>query len=730
MAELKAPSVPALQSSELSLSCVSCGEKVEELKCLPCLHPLALCEKVECREKISHCGISCEICEEMFLLSPEELPCHPFALRKALGNQYQKEGVVCQEEHEEERSAVSFCSGCDAFVCQECVDHHKSRKLLKKHELKPLQEMFDQGSKREDSFICGKHRKTCELYCHACDEMICIACSSVEPHRSHKLSYIDDKLRGSNGTTLTQCLLSVRAQRKATEAALQEVRDSKVSLLQQCQQSIKFIAEVKDHLITMVNTRCDGLAAEVREAEDKGRRELEVQERTLKINLKKLDAFHDLSEEMSLKGTTEEQLSLRKNIVNRISSLSSSISVPKASIRPSVGFISSKEEQLEKDMSSLGSICYGPHPPNCIMKGLEVKDKITTCRIRPWIKKTIHFKVITRDKRGNECRGGDKVLAVLRPVTAGVPVFGNITDERDGTYEVQFTSVPSENCHLSVTVGGRDVAGSPVEVKVVSASESYAIKKVFKHPSGLEYLGVAIGPDGLLHCSDSNGQVTILNRQGQVVRSFQVKNAARLRGIAVSRTGNIIVSEYNGDFINVYTADGKFVRQIGEKGRKQSQLNGPLGLAVNKEGLIFVVEHDGHCVSLFSEEGTFLYSFGHKGEAEGEFQFPQDILIAPDDLVYVTDGGRNRIQVFQQNGQFVRQFGNGIVRVPIGISIMADGHIVVASYGEDKLSIFTQEGKCFHEVTNIGLSGPYGVAVDNEKLIYIADEANRRVVVL
>ena len=88
------------------------------------------------------------------------------------------------------------------------------------------------------------------------------------------------------------------------------------------------------------------------------------------------------------------------------------------------------------------------------MEGVEVKDNVITCRIRPWIRKPplhfkpLHFKVMTRDKRGNQFRGGEKVLAVLRPLTAGVPVFGEVADMRDGTYEVQFASVPSEKCYL------------------------------------------------------------------------------------------------------------------------------------------------------------------------------------------------------------------------------------------------------------------------------------------
>ena len=655
---------------------------------------VSFCEKVECREP--HRSVFCKICEEVFSLSLNDLSDHPFALRKALSNQYRKEGVICQEEHEEERSAVSFCSTCDAFICQECVDLHKIRKFLKKHEMKSLQGVFQQGGKKVDFFKCLKHSKNCELYCHTCEEMICHICSSVEPHRSHKVSYIDDELGESNKTTLTQCLSSVRTQRKAIRSALQEVQDSKASLQQQSENALGEIAGMKGHLFAMVTARCDGLAAEVREAEDKGRRELERHERELKVSLKKLDAFHCLSEEMSLNGTTEEQLSVTKKIVSRMSSLSSSISMSRASIQPSVGLKSCDQEEAEKYISSLGSIHHSPHPPNCTMEGVEVKDNVITCRMRPWIKKPpLQLKVMTRDERGNECRGGEKVLAVLRPVTAGVPVFGKVADMRDGTYEVQFGSVPSEKCHLSVTVGGHDVAGSPVEVKVVGASVITAVKQEFKHPSGSGYLGVAVGPDGLLYCSDNKGQVTILNRQGQVIRSFKVKNGGSLCGIALSsRTGNVIVSDYDNFYISIYTAAGEFVRQFRGKGKDQGQLSYPCGVAVNKEGHIFVAECGGYCVSVFTEEGTFLYRFGHKGKAEGEFNYPNYILITPDDLVYVTDPGNNRIQVFQQNGQFIRQFGNGIVKGTEGIAVTSDGQIVVASYGANKLSIFTQDGQC------------------------------------
>ena len=47
-----------------------------------------------------------------------------------------------------------------------------------------------------------------------------------------------------------------------------------------------------------------------------------------------------------------------------------------------------------------------------------------------------------------------------------------------------------------------------------------------------------------------------------------------LYGIALSRTGNVIVSDINNGYISIYTAAGEFLRhaQFGGKGKDQGQL--------------------------------------------------------------------------------------------------------------------------------------------------------------
>ena len=718
-----------LRSKHLSLFCVSCGEKVEELKCLPCLHSLALCKRVECGKKVLHLGVSCEICKEVASIPPDGLPNHTFALRKALSVQYQKEGLICQEEHEEERAAVSYCSDCDAFICQECLDRHKTILGLKKHKPQSIESVIQEGgAKKDDQFNCTKHREGCKLYCHTCDEMICHICLSLE-HHSHKVSFIDSKLGELNKTTLKQCLSSAKTQTKATCNALQEVQASRASLQQQSAETVEEIVEMKEHLIVMVTTQCDSLVAEVKKAEYKETRDLDKREKELKADLKKLEEFASLSKEMSLKGTTEEQLSVTKMVVARVFHLSAASPQPSSIIHPSVKMIRPSRGEVETKISSLGTICHKAHPPNCTLRDVELPHSWAK------VKKPPKLVIETRDKKGNRCRGREKVLAVLRPVTAGVPVFGKVTDKRDGTYEVQFKSIPSEKYHLSVTVGGHDVAGSPVEVKALEYSAIATVKQEFA-ANDMQFCAVTVGPDGssVYSVDDKNKAIVILTKEGQIKRLSQIGNKGYLYDIALTSKGNIYISNFNNHCIYMYTPAGELISQFGECGSKPGQLYFPMGLAVNKKGHLFVTELFNHRVSVFSEDGLFLYSFGSAGSGEGQFRYPRYLCIAPNGLVYITDNTRNnnRVQVFQQNGQFVRQFGNNIVKDPHGIAATSDGHIVVASLDANKVSIFTPDGQCVREVTDIGLNYPHGVAVDNELegFIFVADDNNKRIVKL
>ena len=751
MAEL--PEVPSTSSSSfpstnLSFSCVSCGERAEELKCLPCLHSLALCEKVECQEKMLQQGVTCEICDEVFTIPPGGLPSHPFALRKAVRSKYQREGVVCQEDHEEKRAAVSYCTDCDFFICQECVDLHRSKKMFKRHQIQSINETLKCGSTKEDIFRCLEHNEKKKLYCHDCQQMICAICHSVGGHKTHSVSFINDKLGELNRSTLTQCVLSARGQTKALSNALQEVEASEATLQQQSADAVGEILAMKEQLIAMVTRRCDSLVGEVRKMEESGRKALAKERKVLQGKMKKWEEFLSISEDIFSNGRREEQLYLTKMLVKRVYELTGHSPQPSCYIHPSVQFISSKQSETEKTLSSFGGVCLSAHPPNCSIRGLE-KNKDGAAFVHIQKKKEFSFKVTTRDERGNECRGGEKVSAVLCPVTAGVPLRGKVTDKRDGTYEVHFKSVPSLKCMLSVTIGGHHIVGSPVEVigghhavgspvevigghHVVGSpveakiAKPLNIKKMKKIQKEIKFGGacfvVACGSDGMLYAGNYNTkEILVINRAGQIARRF-TNYCGYVYGMTFSKSadGNIVISDYSNHVIKIYTPTGQLARQFGGRGSKQGQLSGPMGVAVNEEGHLFIAGHDNHRISVFTEDGQFLRWFGLYGIGAGCFANPCQLCISPDGLVYITDYSNHCIKVHDQEGRYIRQFGEGIVKHPTGIAVTSDGHIIVASSSANKISIFTPDGQCVRKVDNLGLDRPQSLSISDEGNLYIA----------
>ena len=450
----------------------------------------------------------------------------------------------------------------------------------------------------------------------------------------------------------------------------------------------------------------------------------------LQVKMKKWEEFLSFSEDIFSNGRREEQLYLTKMVVKRVYKLTGHTPQPSSYIHPSVQFISSKQSETEKTLSSFGGVCLQAHPPNCSIRGLK-KNKDGAAFVHIQKKKEFSFKVTTRDERGNECRGGEKVSAVLCPVTAGVPLRGKVTDKRDGTYEVHFKSVPSLECMLSVTIGGHHIAGSPVEVKVAKPLDIKKMNEIQKEINiGGECFAVACGSDGMLYAANCNTkEILVINRAGQIARRFK-NDCGYVYGITFSKSGNIVISDYSNHVIKIYTPTGQLVRQFGGQGSKQGQLDGPMGVAVNDEGHLFIAESVNDRISVFTENGQFLRCFGSYGSGAGCFAFPWQLCILLDGLVYITDYNNHCIKVHDQDGRYIRQFGEDIVKSPTGIAVTSDGHIIVASLS-NKISIFRPDGlQCVGEVDNLWLDRPYSLAISDEGNLYIADSGNKRIVVL
>ena len=697
---------------------------MDVLSCLPCLHSVSICEKKECRQNLLDRKASCSHCKETFSFPAEGFPRYSFAERKAIAKRREEEGTFCYADHESPQLAVVFCCDCPGPLCEECHKGHGMVAFLKKHKIKSLENALKDGIASSTNLpLCPAHNEPLKCFCQDCEALICTVCPVVGPHQSHRVLFIDKEVCEMNKQPLVQCIKAVKKRMDKMSSAVRDIDDRLFTLHEEGNRCKEDIAEMKEHMIEAVTNRCTVLASEVEEAEEKRRRHLEEHKKTLQDQMKQLEYFKTSAEDLVHDGTTREQLSVRKAMIQRASTLTSTPIPPSPLSSSSIHFVSEKREEAEKILSQVGRLSLGADPETSIMEGLTIANNTVECC--PWANVPLMLKVVTRDCSGSQCAfGGENVVSVLTPTTCGVPVLGKVEDNGDGTYQVIFVSVPSEECELSVTVNGVHMKGSPVNVKMCYPN---TIKQEIGGDKKRRFRALVYTKKGTLLATNSKkGRVCTFAKCSEMLKSFKVQNPGyHLDGIASLSNGNIAVSLYGRNCIAVYRPNGELVKEFGS-----DRLDGPEGLAVNNKGQLFVAEYGVDRVSVYSENGEFQYCFGSEGSQPGEFKSPEQICIGQDDLLYVSDRGNYRVQVFQQDGRFVRQFGNDVLNTPTGLALTKDGHIVVASECAHKLSIFSPSGECVHEVKDVGLKNPFGLAVTDDGFIFVADSDNGRIVKL
>jgi sugar lactone lactonase YvrE len=198
----------------------------------------------------------------------------------------------------------------------------------------------------------------------------------------------------------------------------------------------------------------------------------------------------------------------------------------------------------------------------------------------------------------------------------------------------------------------------------------------------------------------------------------------------------------------------------GEAGDPPTHLNRPNDMLIAPNGDIFIVDSHGGWdledpqssrLMKFSADGTYIKTIGETGYAPGQFLEPHALAMDSQGRLFVGDRYNNRIQIFDQEGEFIAswtQFGR-----PSGLYIDENDILYVAdSESGPATNDFTGQrnagwergirigdartGWVYHFIpeqwngnqTVNSFSGPEGVAVDREGNVYGAEVSQRRVV--
>jgi DNA-binding beta-propeller fold protein YncE len=142
-------------------------------------------------------------------------------------------------------------------------------------------------------------------------------------------------------------------------------------------------------------------------------------------------------------------------------------------------------------------------------------------------------------------------------------------------------------------------------------------------------------------------------------------------------------------------ASGQHVFDIGERGSGRGQFNLPRDIAVGPDNRIYVVDGANFRVQVFEADGTFVKTFGSIGVYPGQFSRPKGVDTDPEGNVYVTDTAFGNFQIFDPRGQLLLFVGSrsespapAQYMLPAGIAIDEDGRVYMVDQFFRKVDVF------------------------------------------
>ena len=320
----------------------------------------------------------------------------------------------------------------------------------------------------------------------------------------------------------------------------------------------------------------------------------------------------------------------------------------------------------------------------------------------------------------------------------------SITSTLPGMATVSYTPILRGAHQLKITVGDTDIPGSPFTVRVLQASlemRGVPINTI----TGVCPWNVAVSKSGEVVVSEFRlCNISVFSREGYKIRTFESEGLGsdslvyNSHGVAITTDNRILLTDSTNNKVQMFTMEGKFLISVGEKGIGPLQFSYPIGIAVNPSGLVYIAERENHRIQVLHPDLSPSHMFGSHGSGPGQFDHPRDIACAGSGIVYVTEYYNHRVQLFSADGQFISSFGSqgsqpGQLDHPRGICIDSTDTVYVTD--NYRVSAFTTSGKflkCFGD-SGSGegeLNVPGGIAVDNTTgNIYVCDTNNSRVVV-
>lgn len=227
----------------------------------------------------------------------------------------------------------------------------------------------------------------------------------------------------------------------------------------------------------------------------------------------------------------------------------------------------------------------------------------------------------------------------------------------------------------------------------------------------------------------------------RIVRTLSASSLgiAKPEAAAIGPNGNLYITDHVHQTITEATPDGKVLRTWGGEGAGPGHFRFADGsrITVDQQGRIYVADSGNGRIQVFTASGRFLGQMGRFGGLAGQFVYPTAVAVGPDGSVYVSDDSRTTLTRLSRTGhQDWRLGGPGPApHTPPDLrghthfgSFDSHGRLVVANDDTSRIVYLSPQG---HEVDAFGHGrtrdqpsqfpqGSCDTTVDSQDYVYVA----------
>ena len=462
----EAPGISNLKKLEEEITCAVCQGHYQQPKLLPCNH--YYCRA--CIEELAKHGRSrgrpfaCPECRKETTLPPggvEELQDAFFVerMKGLFGKMAKVEGkleAVC--ESCSGGKAIAFCRQCTDFICAECTKQHDKLRVFSGHKVSLLEDLKRGGAesiplKEVTPPKCTDHDEQMKIFCFDCNRLICRDCTVID-HNGHNFNFLKKcapesrKTLGDSLAPLRKVQADIAGAEKKLNATEAQVDTQKNEICKSLEQSFDQLKALLDQRKAELVKKASALAQEKKDAQAAQRKGLQVAQAEIQSLVEFVERNVEITSDQDLMGIhTQLQTEMEEE--------------------------EKRHQQLFLEPATTANIACNPPSPDIIPRELGAvfrvsfdTEKLASVELsKP---STVALKLF--DLKTPNIQATLKSL-----IDTTTLVQAKVTQNCTGVYTITFTPCVRGRHDLTVTVNGKDIAGSPFQVFVKIDSTELAV---------------------------------------------------------------------------------------------------------------------------------------------------------------------------------------------------------------------------------------------------------------